>query len=74
MIGDVLPDDELVRTTQDLARDMLSRSFLVVVALTRQFLWRMLGLDHPMEAPRVDYRLITRLGPNRMRPRESYRS
>ena len=32
------------------------------VATTRQMLWRMLGADHPMEAHKVDSRMVQELG------------
>jgi len=62
LVRDVLPDGTLLETAQNLARDMVGLSSPVAVALTRQMLWRMLGADHPMEAHRVDSRLIAWLG------------
>jgi enoyl-CoA hydratase/carnithine racemase len=34
----------------------------VAIALARQLLWRMLGADHPMEAHKLDSRLIHAMG------------
>ncbi|MBC7945296.1 MAG: enoyl-CoA hydratase, partial [Burkholderiales bacterium] len=41
-----------------LARELTADSAPVSVALTRQMMWRMLGAAHPMEAHRLDSRLI----------------
>ncbi|MDB5716079.1 MAG: enoyl-CoA hydratase [Sphingomonadales bacterium] len=51
------PGDILAAATA-LAREIADNSAPVSVALTRQMLWRSLGLAHPMEAHRIDSRAV----------------
>ena len=50
--------DDLLPAARALARELTADSAPVSVALTRQMLWRMLGAAHPMEAHRLDSRMI----------------
>jgi len=50
-----VPDDLLAAAT-GLAREIADNTAPVSVALTRQMLWRGLGMAHPMEAHRIDSR------------------
>ncbi len=54
--------DELLPAAQALAASFADGTSAVSVATTRQMLWRMLGADHPMEAHKVDSRMINELG------------
>lgn len=54
--------DALVPAARELAAEIAGTTSAVSVAATRQLLWRMLGADHPMEAHKVDSRLIWELG------------
>ncbi len=54
----VHPPDELLPAAYALANELVANSAPVSVALTRQFLWRMLGGAHPMEAHRIESRAI----------------
>jgi enoyl-CoA hydratase/carnithine racemase len=54
----VHPPDELLPAAHALANELVEHSAPVSVALTRQFLWRMLGGAHPMEAHRIESRAI----------------
>jgi enoyl-CoA hydratase/carnithine racemase len=54
----VHPPDELLPAAHQLADALVTDSAPVSVAVTRQFLWRMLGAAHPMEAHRVESRAI----------------
>jgi enoyl-CoA hydratase/carnithine racemase len=53
--------DELLPAARQLAASFAPPS-AVSIAVTRQLLWRMLGADHPMEAHKVDSRLMNDLG------------
>ena len=53
---------DLLGQAQALAREMTRHSAPVSVALTRQLLWRMAGVAHPMEAHRLDSRAIQSRG------------
>lgn len=56
LVSRVLPPDDLLPAAYALAREIADNASPVSVALTRQMLWRGLGLQHPMEAHRVDSR------------------
>jgi enoyl-CoA hydratase/carnithine racemase len=53
---------ELLPAAYALAREIADNTAPVSVALARQMMWRMLGADHPMEAHRVDSRMIIERG------------
>ena len=50
--------DELLPAARAIAREIADNTAPVSVALTRQMLWRGLGLSHPMAAHQIDSRLI----------------
>jgi enoyl-CoA hydratase/carnithine racemase len=54
----VHPPDELLPAAFQLANALVEHSAPVSVAVTRQFLWRMMGAAHPMEAHRLESRAI----------------
>jgi enoyl-CoA hydratase/carnithine racemase len=58
LVRAVLPPDQLMGEARRLAREMTEQSAPVSIALTRQMLWRGLGMAHPMEAHRVESRGI----------------
>lgn len=49
---------DLLPAAMALAREIADHTAPVSIALTRQMMWRGLGLDHPMEAHKVDSRAI----------------
>jgi enoyl-CoA hydratase/carnithine racemase len=53
---------DLLGAAQGLAREMTRHSAPVSVALTRQLMWRMAGVAHPMDAHRLDSRAIQSRG------------
>lgn len=50
--------EELLPAARAIAREIADNTAPVSVALTRQMLWRGLGLSHPMEAHKVDSRVV----------------
>tara|TARA_B100000683_G_scaffold201282_1_gene194608 strand:+ start:372 stop:1259 length:888 start_codon:yes stop_codon:yes gene_type:complete len=54
--------EDLLPAARELAASFANGTAAVSVATTRQMLWRMLGADHPMEAHKVDSRMIDELG------------
>lgn len=54
--------DDLLPAARGLAKEIITNSAPVSVAMTRMMLWRMLGEDHPMAAHRVDSRAVSTLG------------
>ena len=54
--------DELLPAARELARSFADETSPLSVSTTRQMLWRMLGADHPMEAHKVDSRMVQELG------------
>jgi len=49
---------DLLPAARALAEELTADSAPVSVAITRQMMWRMLGAAHPMEAHRIDSRMI----------------
>jgi enoyl-CoA hydratase/carnithine racemase len=62
LVSRVVPPDELLSTARALAREIADNTSGVSVCLSRQLLWKMLGADHPMEAHKLDSRLIHAMG------------
>lgn len=62
LVAAVLPPDDLLAEARRLAREMTADAAPVSIALTRQMLWRGLGMTHPMEAHRIDSRGIVARG------------
>jgi enoyl-CoA hydratase/carnithine racemase len=50
--------DELLPAARALAKELTSESAPVSIALTRQMMWRMMGAASPMDAHRLDSRLV----------------
>ena len=53
---------QLLPAARALAREIADNTSGVSVCLARQLLWKMLGADHPMEAHKLDSRLIHAMG------------
>jgi enoyl-CoA hydratase/carnithine racemase len=53
---------ELLPAARALAREIADNTAPVSIALTRQMLWRMAGVEHPMQAHRVDSRALQARG------------
>jgi enoyl-CoA hydratase/carnithine racemase len=62
LVKSIHAPDELMDAAKALAKDFITDTAPVSVALCRQMLWRMLGADHPMEAHKVDSRGIAYMG------------
>lgn len=62
LVSRVVPHDQLIPTARALAREIADNCSAISVTLARQMLWRMLGADHPMEAHKLDSRMIHALG------------
>jgi enoyl-CoA hydratase/carnithine racemase len=62
LVRSVHAPDELLPAAYALAAEVAEHTAPVSVALNRQLMWRMLGADHPMEAHRLDSRLMTSRG------------
>jgi enoyl-CoA hydratase/carnithine racemase len=62
LVKDVLPLPDLLPAARQWAREIVTHTSAVSVALTRQMLWRMLGAEHPMAAHRIDSRGIQMMG------------
>lgn len=58
LVSQVLPGADLLPAARAIAREIADNAAPVSVALTRQMLWRGLGMSHPMEAHRIDSRAI----------------
>jgi enoyl-CoA hydratase/carnithine racemase len=62
LVSRVVPHEQLIGTARALAREIADNCSAISVTLARQMLWRMLGADHPMEAHKLDSRMIHALG------------
>ncbi|HTI31651.1 MAG TPA: crotonase/enoyl-CoA hydratase family protein [Sphingomonas sp.] len=58
LVRSVHAPDDLLAAARALAKELTAESAPVSIALTRQAMWRMLGAAHPMEAHRLDSRMI----------------
>ena len=58
LVSKVVPAADLIATATALAREIADNTAPVSVALTRQMMWRISAMDHPMEAHKVDSRAI----------------
>jgi enoyl-CoA hydratase/carnithine racemase len=65
LVSRVVPPAALLDTARALAREIADNTSAVSVTLTRTLLWRMLGADHPMEAHKIDSKLIYEMGRSR---------
>jgi enoyl-CoA hydratase/carnithine racemase len=62
LVSRVERHEELLKTAQEIAREIANHTSAVSVGLTRQLLWRMLGADHPMEAHKIDSQCMYYMG------------
>lgn len=58
LVRSVHASADLLPAARALAHDLTAQSSAVSVALTRSMMWRMMGAAHPMEAHRLDSRLV----------------
>ena len=58
LVRSVHAPDDLLPAARALAHELTAQSAPVSVALTRNMMWRMMGAAHPMDAHRLDSRLI----------------
>jgi enoyl-CoA hydratase/carnithine racemase len=64
LVRSLHPPDELLDAAYAKARELVSHSAPVSVALNRQLLWQMAGAAHPMDAHRMESLYIARRGPS----------
>jgi enoyl-CoA hydratase/carnithine racemase len=62
LVSRVVAPDQLLATAYTLAREIADNTSAVSIALTRALMWRMLGVDHPMEAHKIDSQCIHFMG------------
>lgn len=62
LVSEVLAPDALLPRAVELAHEIAANTSALSVALSRQMMWKMLGASHPMEAHRVDSKVIDYLG------------
>lgn len=58
MVRSLHKPDELLPAAYELAREIADNTAPVSIAVTRQMLWQLPAADHPMEAHKVDSRII----------------
>lgn len=62
LVSKVVPPEDLMTAAYEMAREIADNTAPVSIALMRQMAWRSLGMDHPMEAHRIESRGITTRG------------
>ena len=62
LVREIHPPTELLAAARALAVSFVESTSPVSITLTRQMLWRMLSVDHPMDAHRIDSRAMYMLG------------
>ena len=58
LVRSIHAPEDLTRAARRFAHELTAESAPVSIALTRNMMWRMMGAAHPMEAHRLDSRLI----------------
>lgn len=58
LVSQVVEPDALLDTARSIAREIVDNTAPVSIALTRQMLWKLLGADHPMEAHKLESRMV----------------
>jgi enoyl-CoA hydratase/carnithine racemase len=58
LVSEVVPPDQLIARARAIAKEIIDNTAPISIALIRQMMWRGLGMDHPMEAHKVDSRGI----------------
>ena len=58
LVRSIHAPDDLLPAARAFAKELTAESAPVSVALTRNMMWRMMGAAHPMDAHRLDSRLI----------------
>lgn len=62
LVSEVLAPDDLLPRALEIALEIARNTSAVSVALSRQMMWKMLCASHPMEAHRIDSRVIDFMG------------
>jgi enoyl-CoA hydratase/carnithine racemase len=62
LVRSVHPAGEVLSAAYELAREIADNAAPVSIALTRQMIWRGLGQAHPMQAHRIESRLLVDRG------------
>lgn len=63
LVHEVVEPDQLANRVRELALEIATQTSAVSVALTRQLMWRMLDVPHPIEANRLESRALAALVP-----------
>jgi enoyl-CoA hydratase/carnithine racemase len=58
LVSAIYKPEELLPAARAMAREIADNTAAVSVALTRQMMWRLSAMDHPMEAHKIDSRAI----------------
>jgi enoyl-CoA hydratase/carnithine racemase len=62
LVSEVLAPEALLPRAREIALEIARNTSPVSVALSRQMMWKMLGASHPMEAHRIDSKVIDFMG------------
>lgn len=59
LVTEVLPTEGLIPRAREIAQEIVQNTSPVSVALCRQLLWKMVGTDHPMEAHKMESKMLS---------------
>jgi len=62
LVQELYPPEDLLPAARALARQLIDGNAPVSIALTRQLMWRGMGMSHPMDAHKVESRAILSRG------------
>jgi enoyl-CoA hydratase/carnithine racemase len=62
LVSRVVPAEELVPQAEALATEIAQNTSAVSIALSRQMLWKMMGVSHPLEAHQIESQGVYHMG------------
>ena len=65
LVNEVVSPLDLLPTAKAIAKEIVENASSVSVALTRQLMWKMLGVPHPLESHKIESKIIRYLGNER---------
>jgi len=58
LVTEVLPPDALIPRAREIALEIVQNTSAISIALCRQLLWKLVGVDHPVEANKIESKVL----------------
>jgi len=58
LVTEVLPPDALIPRAREIALEIVQNTSAISIALCRQLLWKLVGVDHPIEANKIESKVL----------------